>query len=123
LVDKAGEIQSVATRAAQESALLELYDKKVESVWSELEIPVLPYKESKDVFILGGPDDIYAALDESLVTLSTIMASPFVGRIRERVERSQKLLRSLSDTLDEWLICQRNWMYLETIFSADDIKR
>lgn len=105
LVEKADEIQSVATRAAQEAALLELYDKKVESVWSELELPVLPYKESKDVFILGGPDDVYAALDESLVTLSTIMASPFVGRIRERVEKSQKLLRVLSDTLDEWLVC------------------
>ena len=31
-------------------------------------IHFLPYKDSKDVFILGSPDEIIAALDDSLVT-------------------------------------------------------
>jgi len=123
VVREASAIGAIATKAVQEAALMDLFRKKVESVWAELEFELKPYKETKDVFILGGVDDVFAALDESLVTINTILASRFVGAIRGPVEEEQKKLRLLSDTLDEWLSCQRNWMYLETIFAAEDIKR
>lgn len=29
----------------------------------------------------------------------------------------------MSETLDEWVAVQRNWMYLETIFCAEDIQK
>ena len=29
----------------------------------------------------------------------------------------------ISDIIDEWLNCQRNWMYLENIFNAPDMQR
>lgn len=36
---------------------------------------------------------------------------------------SSLLLSSPSPLKDEWLTCQRNWLYLESIFLAPDIKR
>ena len=42
---------------------------------------------------------------------------------RSEVEKVERNLRLFSDTLDEWLECQRQWLYLETIFSAADIQR
>ncbi len=30
---------------------------------------------------------------------------------------------SLPPSQDEWLVCQRNWLYLESIFGAPDIQR
>lgn len=47
----------------------------------------------------------------------------YVAGIRSEVEKTEKALSLFSDTLDEWLAVQKNWMYLESIFSAPDIQR
>ena len=47
----------------------------------------------------------------------------FIVGILSEVERVDKQLHLFSDTLDEWLACQKEWMYLKTIFTAPDIQR
>ena len=47
----------------------------------------------------------------------------FMSGIRHEVERLDRQLHLFSDTLDEWASCQKDWMYLKTIFSASDIQR
>lgn len=44
-----------------------IYFLKVEDSWKQAEFIVLPHRDSKDVFILGGIDDIQALLDDSMV--------------------------------------------------------
>lgn len=39
------------------------------------------------------------------------------------MEAWEKRLGLLNETLDEWIAVQRNWMYLETIFCAEDIQK
>ena len=39
------------------------------------------------------------------------------------VDRMSQSLRLFNDTLDEWLECQKKWLYLENIFMAPDIQR
>ncbi|CAE7938601.1 DNAH6, partial [Symbiodinium sp. KB8] len=52
-----------------------------------------------------------------------MMGSRFIAGVQSEVETWEKKLSLLSDTLDEWIQVQRNWMYLENIFSAEDIQR
>lgn len=40
---------------------------QVEDVWKTTEFVLFPHRESKDVFILGGTDDIQVLLDDSQV--------------------------------------------------------
>ena len=115
-------ITQVSTEATQETALEEMLQKVV-SKWASIEFNVLPYKEQKDTYILGGLDDVQTALEDSMLTMATILSSRFVAGIRGEVEKVEKQLNLFSDTLDEWLGVQKNWMYLESIFLAPDIQR
>ena len=57
------------------------------------------------------------------MTLQTMLGSRFISDIRDAVEDWSRKLALLSETLDEWVSCQRNWMYLENIFGAEDIQK
>ena len=43
--------------------------------------------------------------------------------VRGDVDKVSQSLRLFSDTLEEWLECQKKWLYLENIFMAPDIQR
>ncbi|XP_049712146.1 dynein axonemal heavy chain 6 isoform X2 [Elephas maximus indicus] len=120
--DFAQEIQDISGQASGEAAL-ETILKKVEDSWKTTEFVILPHRDSKDVFILGGTDDIQVLLDDSTINIATIASSRYVGPLKTRVDEWQKQLALFNQTLEEWLNCQRNWLYLESIFNAPDIQR
>ncbi|XP_053520536.1 dynein axonemal heavy chain 6 [Artibeus jamaicensis] len=120
--DFAEEIQDISGQASGEAAL-ETILKKVEDSWKTTEFVILPHRDSKDVFILGGTDDIQVLLDDSTINIATIASSRYVGPLKTRVDDWQKQLALFNQTLEEWLNCQRNWLYLESIFNAPDIQR
>ncbi|CAD7967000.1 unnamed protein product, partial [Amoebophrya sp. A25] len=129
-------LSEISSRATAEAGLEEQL-QKVKKLWADKELIILPYKESKDVFILGDLEDVSACLEDSLVTVSTLAGSRFVQPIKEEVEYWQRSLLYFQDTLlwttllfylscltfDEWATLQRNWIYLEAIFGAADIKK
>ncbi|XP_047672459.1 dynein axonemal heavy chain 6 isoform X2 [Tachysurus fulvidraco] len=118
----AAEILEISGQASGEAAL-ETVVKKVEDSWKSTEFVVLLHRDFKDVFILGGTDDIQAVLDDSIINMATVASSRYVGPIKAKVDEWQQQLSVFSQTLEEWLTCQRNWLYLESIFSAPDIQR
>ena len=49
------------------------------------------------------------------------MGSKFVAVIRDEVEKWEKNLAYIQNIIDEWVLLQRTWMYLENIFASEDI--
>ncbi|CAH8497721.1 unnamed protein product, partial [Dicrocoelium dendriticum] len=115
-------ILEISSQASSEASLEKLL-KKVEDSWKSMEFTVLPYKDSKDVFIVGGTDEIQQLYDDSVISITTIASSRHVGPIKNRVDEWSALLDLFGKTLNEWMMCQRSWLYLESIFSAPDIQR
>ena len=95
----------------------------IRSIWDKVEFGTKQYKLDREVYILEKLDDVIQQLDDHHVQLQTIMASRFVVGVRSRAEEWATKLRVVSDVIEEWITMQKNWMYLEFIFSADDIKK
>ncbi|XP_038570255.1 dynein heavy chain 6, axonemal isoform X1 [Micropterus salmoides] len=116
------ETHKVSGQASGEASVENIV-AKVENVWKTTEFTLLSHGDSKDVFILGGTDEIQVLLDDSIINISTVASSRYVAPIKRRVDKLLSQLTLFNQTLDEWLTCQRNWLYLESIFLAPDIKR
>jgi dynein heavy chain len=116
------EIAEISLKAKKEAELEEVF-LKVKEDWKSVRFDVNPYKDSKDYYVITSTEEVGEVLEESLVALSTILASRFADNIRTEVEQYNKKLSYLEELLDEWMECQKGWTYLESIFHSPDISK
>ena len=95
---------------------------KMEGEWKGFELSVKAYRDT-GTYVLGGWDETFQLLDDHIVMTQAMTFSPFKGPFEERLDNWEKGLKICSDILEQWLACQRNWMYLEPIFASDDIQK
>ncbi|XP_078270493.1 dynein axonemal heavy chain 1 [Rhinoraja longicauda] len=121
LQDHIEAIAKVAEVAGKEYAIEQALDK-MEGDWENISFDVMPYKET-GTFILKSPDEASQLLDDHIVMTQSMAFSPFKKAYESRISSWENKLRMTQDVLEEWLQCQRSWIYLEPIFSSDDINR
>uniref|UniRef100_A0A8C9DGR4 Dynein axonemal heavy chain 1 n=1 Tax=Prolemur simus TaxID=1328070 RepID=A0A8C9DGR4_PROSS len=121
LQDYIGSISKVAEVAGKEYAIEQALDK-MEKEWSAILFNVLPYKET-DTYILKSPDEASQLLDDHIVMTQSMSFSPYKKPFEQRINSWENKLKLTQEVLEEWLNCQRSWLYLEPIFSSEDINR
>ncbi|XP_059153506.1 dynein axonemal heavy chain 1-like [Physella acuta] len=114
-------ITRVSEVAAKEYAI-ELSLNKMEADWENIEFDVQPYKNT-GTFMLKTSDEISQMLDDHIVLTQSMAFSPFKKEFEERIGIWEQKLKLTQDVLDAWLNVQRSWLYLEPIFSSDDITK
>jgi dynein heavy chain len=72
--------------------------------------------------LLGAVDEIVMTLDDNSMNLQSMSASRYVGPFLEKVQKWEKSLSHISEVVEIWMVVQRKWMYLESIFLAGDIR-
>ena len=112
----------ISTTATQEDKLTSELNK-INRTWEEKEFTVIKHKETQNVYKLKDWDAIIMTLDDSLASISDIQGSRYVKRLISDVNKTHEMLITISDTIEQWKIFQRNWLYLENIFiSSKEIK-
>ncbi|KAG7240353.1 hypothetical protein INR49_026924, partial [Caranx melampygus] len=113
------DVTNVAEMAGKEYTIEQTLEK-MENEWAAIVFDVLPYKET-GTYIIKSPDEASQLLDDHIVTMQSLSFSPFKKNFEDRINSWDNRLKMTQNVLDEWLTCQRSWLYLEPIFSSDDI--
>jgi len=121
LKEKEEVIVKVCESAGKEYAIEAALDKMWRE-WEPMSFEIVPYRET-GTFVLKGADEIQQQLDDHIVMTQAMSFSPFKKPHEQRLEEWGAKLNLMSEIIDQWLACQRNWMYLEPIFSSDDIMK
>uniref|UniRef100_A0A8C5L4X8 Dynein axonemal heavy chain 2 n=1 Tax=Jaculus jaculus TaxID=51337 RepID=A0A8C5L4X8_JACJA len=117
-VEKIGEISASATK----ELAIEVGLQNIARTWDVTQLDIVPYKD-KGHHRLRGTEEVFQALEDNQVALSSMKASRFVKAFEKDVDLWERCLSLILEVTEMVLTVQRQWMYLENIFLGEDIRK
>ncbi|KAM4612372.1 dynein axonemal heavy chain 2 [Polymixia lowei] len=108
--------------AASKELSVEQGLRGIAETWEVTSLDITPYKD-RGHHQLRGTEEVFQALEDNQVTLSTMKASRFARAFEGEVDRWERCLSLVLEVIEMILTVQRQWMYLENIFLGEDIRK
>jgi len=117
-----GEFISDMSSNANKELAIEQSLSEIEEVWLSVNIEMTEFKTV--YWKIKSTEEMFTQLEDNQVSLSTMKASKFFVSFKDKIERWESNLSSVSEVVDLLMQVQRQWMYLESIFMAsEDIQK
>ncbi|KAK2576897.1 hypothetical protein KPH14_005522 [Odynerus spinipes] len=116
--ERISEISNAATMELE----IELGLKHIAEIWEAMPIEMMPYK-IKGIHRLKSIDDILQMLEDHQVQLSSMKSTRFVEPFAMEVDEWERSLSTVGEVLEMVLSVQRNYLYMDNIFSSEDIRK
>ena len=115
------EVEETAGAAVKEEQI-EVKLAQIGEEWQDLQLSFAEYKTRGPV-ILKASDigEITEKLEDTQMTLSSMSTNRYSMPFREEVNTWISKLSTVSEIIEQWIIVQNMWMYMEAVFSGGDI--
>ncbi|CAG8591249.1 25222_t:CDS:2, partial [Racocetra persica] len=113
-------IKDIVVQATGEMALEEFL-KQVKETWTSYVLELVNYQNK--CRLIKGWDELFTKCSENLNSLTAMKMSPYYKAFEEDASSWEDKLNRVHVLFDVWIDVQRQWVYLEGIFSGSaDIK-
>jgi len=112
-------IASICDTAGKEYSIQAALDKMM-GEWENQNLEITAYKDT-GTFIMKISDELLHQLEDHIVLTQSMMFSPYKDPFIDQLTSWETKIKTTQAVLDEWMACQRSWLYLEPIFNSKDI--
>lgn len=120
LVASESTIRDIIVQARGELALEE-FVKQVRDTWQSYPLDLVNYQNK--CRLIRGWDDLFSKCSENLNSLQAMRHSPYYKEFEEEASAWEDKLNRVHVLFDVWIGVQRQWVYLEGVFTGNnDIK-
>ena len=121
-LDQHAELIGDLSSDASKELVIEQTLKQMGVTWSDLDLDMVLYREG--IYKLRSTEDIFLALEDNTVMLSTMKASKFFPVFSQQIGTWEQSLSLVSEMIEMIQQVQKSWMYLENIFvGSEDIRK
>eukprot|EP00798_Chlamydomonas_sp_ICE-L_P031303 gene31303-6451_t len=110
------------TGAAVKEEQIETKLASVQSDWAVINLVFAEYKTRGPVILKGADTaELIEKLEDSQMTLGSMATNRYSAPFRDEVQGWIVQLSTVSEIVEQWLMVQNMWMYMEAVFSGGDI--